>query len=114
MFKSVCICIILSIYVSSRTSADEFKAAQQGDVFALHDFFRKGGDANTKDFQYGATPLHYASGAGKRTVALLLLEHKARVNATMNDGTVVTWVPFTRDTTQLMVVAGTPTLAAPK
>ena len=37
-----------------------------------------------------------------------------KVNATMNDGTVVTWVPFTRDTTQLMVVAGTPTLAAPK
>src|SRR6267154_1664002 len=35
-----------------------------------------------------------------------------KVNATMNDGTVVTWVPFTRDTTQLMVVAGTPTLAA--
>jgi len=37
-----------------------------------------------------------------------------KVNATMNDGTVVIWVPFTRDTTQLMVVAGTPTLAAPK
>jgi hypothetical protein len=37
-----------------------------------------------------------------------------KVNATMNDGTVVTWVPFTRDTTQLMVVAGTPTLAAPR
>lgn len=37
-----------------------------------------------------------------------------KVNATMNDGTVVTWVPFTRDTTQLMVVAGMPTMAAPK
>jgi hypothetical protein len=37
-----------------------------------------------------------------------------KVNATMNDGTVVTWVPFTRDTTQLMVVAGNPTMAAPK
>jgi hypothetical protein len=31
-----------------------------------------------------------------------------KVNATMNDGTVVTWQPFTRDTTQLMVVAGDP------
>lgn len=31
-----------------------------------------------------------------------------KVNATMNDGTVVTWEPFTRDTTQLMVVAGEP------
>ena len=37
-----------------------------------------------------------------------------KVNATMYDGTVVTWVPFTRDTTQLMVVAGMPTLAPPK
>ncbi len=37
-----------------------------------------------------------------------------KVNATMNDGSVVVWQPFTRDTTQLMVVAGTPTLAAPK
>jgi hypothetical protein len=37
-----------------------------------------------------------------------------KVNATMEDGSVVTWVPFTRDTTQLMVVAGMPTLAAPK
>ncbi|HEX3487116.1 MAG TPA: hypothetical protein VHT51_18825 [Micropepsaceae bacterium] len=31
-----------------------------------------------------------------------------KVNATMNDGSVVTWEPFTRDTTQLMVVAGEP------
>ena len=30
-----------------------------------------------------------------------------KVNATLQDGSVVTWVPFTRDTTQLMVVAGT-------
>jgi hypothetical protein len=37
-----------------------------------------------------------------------------KVNATMNDGSVVTWQPFTRDTTQLMIVAGMPTLAAPK
>ena len=29
-----------------------------------------------------------------------------KVNATMQDGTVVTWQPFTRDTTQLMIVAG--------
>ena len=34
-----------------------------------------------------------------------------KVNATMQDGSVVTWVPFTRDTTQLMVVAGTPPTA---
>lgn len=37
-----------------------------------------------------------------------------KVVATMNDGTAVTWQPFTRDTTQLMVVAGNPPLAAPK
>jgi hypothetical protein len=37
-----------------------------------------------------------------------------KVNATMNDGAVVTWEPFTRDTTQLMVVAGEPNMAAPK
>jgi hypothetical protein len=30
-----------------------------------------------------------------------------KVNATLQDGSVVTWQPFTRDTTQLMVVAGT-------
>jgi|SRR5262245_1190535 len=36
-----------------------------------------------------------------------------KVNATMQDGSVVTWVPFTRDTTQLMVIAGTPPAAAP-
>jgi hypothetical protein len=30
-----------------------------------------------------------------------------KINATMNDGSLVTWVPFTRDTTMLMVVAGT-------
>ena len=29
-----------------------------------------------------------------------------KINATMNDGTVVTWQPFTRDTTMLMIVAG--------
>ncbi len=37
-----------------------------------------------------------------------------KVNATMNDGSVVTWQPFTRDTTMLMVVAGTPNMAPPK
>jgi hypothetical protein len=31
-----------------------------------------------------------------------------KVNATMNDGTVVAWEPFTRGTTQLMVIAGDP------
>lgn len=36
-----------------------------------------------------------------------------KVNATMADGSVVTWEPFTRATTQLMVVAGTPTPAQP-
>lgn len=36
-----------------------------------------------------------------------------KVNATMQDGSVVTWEPFTRGTTQLMVVAGTPTPAQP-
>ena len=37
-----------------------------------------------------------------------------KVVATMNDGTEVTWQPFTRDTTMLMIVAGMPTMAAPK
>jgi hypothetical protein len=37
-----------------------------------------------------------------------------KVHATMNDGTVVTWQPFTRDTTQLMIVAGTPPAAPPR
>jgi hypothetical protein len=37
-----------------------------------------------------------------------------KVNATMMDGSVVTWEPFTRETTQLMVVAGDPVLATPK
>ncbi len=37
-----------------------------------------------------------------------------KVHATMNDGTVVTWQPFTRDSTMLMVVAGTPPVAPPK
>ena len=36
-----------------------------------------------------------------------------KVNATMADGSVVVWEPFTRATTQLMVVAGTPTPATP-
>ncbi len=31
-----------------------------------------------------------------------------KVVATMNDGTAVTWEPFTRGTTQLMVIAGDP------
>ena len=30
-----------------------------------------------------------------------------KIKATLQDGSVVTWQPFTRDTTQLMVVAGT-------
>lgn len=34
-----------------------------------------------------------------------------KVVATMDDGSQVTWQPFTRDTTQLMVVAGTPPAA---
>jgi hypothetical protein len=37
-----------------------------------------------------------------------------KVHATMNDGSVVTWQPFTRDTTMLMVVAGTLPAAAPR
>jgi hypothetical protein len=37
-----------------------------------------------------------------------------KVIATMNDGSTVEWVPFIRPTTQLMVVAGDPTPAAPK
>ena len=34
-----------------------------------------------------------------------------KVHATMQDGSVVTWQPFTRATTQLMVIAGDPVLA---
>jgi hypothetical protein len=34
-----------------------------------------------------------------------------KVNATMQDGSVVTWEPFTRATTQLMVIAGDPVMA---
>ena len=34
-----------------------------------------------------------------------------KVNATMQDGSVVTWEPFTRPATQLMVIAGEPTMA---
>jgi hypothetical protein len=37
-----------------------------------------------------------------------------KVHATLMDGSVVTWEPFTRDTTQLMIVAGDPVPAAPK
>jgi hypothetical protein len=37
-----------------------------------------------------------------------------KVVATLMDGTEQTWEPFKRDTTQLMVVAGEPTLAPPK
>ncbi len=37
-----------------------------------------------------------------------------KVNATMNDGTVVTWEPFNRATTQLMVIAGEPPMAPPR
>lgn len=36
-----------------------------------------------------------------------------KVHATMQDGSVVTWEPFTRGTTQLMIVAGNPTPATP-
>lgn len=34
-----------------------------------------------------------------------------KVNATMQDGSVVVWEPFTRATTQLMVIAGDPVMA---
>jgi len=34
-----------------------------------------------------------------------------KVHATMQDGTVVTWQPFTRPATQLMVIAGEPAMA---
>jgi len=37
-----------------------------------------------------------------------------KVVATMNDGSTVEWQPFTRDTTQLMVVPGAAPLAPPK
>jgi hypothetical protein len=36
-----------------------------------------------------------------------------KVIATMNDGTTQTWEPFTRDSTQLTVIAGDPPLAPP-
>jgi hypothetical protein len=36
------------------------------------------------------------------------------VVATLQDGSTVDWQPFTRDTTQLMVVEGTPPVAAPR
>jgi hypothetical protein len=35
-----------------------------------------------------------------------------KVKATMNDGTVVTWEPFTRPNSQLTIIEGTPTMAA--
>jgi hypothetical protein len=34
-----------------------------------------------------------------------------KVNATMQDGSTVTWEPFTRPATQLMVIAGEPVMA---
>ena len=37
-----------------------------------------------------------------------------KVNATMQDGSVVVWEPFTRATTQLMVIAGDPVPATSK
>jgi len=36
-----------------------------------------------------------------------------KVVATMNDGSAVTWQPFTRDTTMLMIVDGSPRVAPP-
>jgi hypothetical protein len=36
-----------------------------------------------------------------------------KVHATMQDGSVVTWQPFTRAASQLVVVAGAPAMAAP-
>jgi hypothetical protein len=35
-----------------------------------------------------------------------------KVHATMEDGSVVTWEPFTRPATQLMVIEGTPQMAS--
>jgi len=37
-----------------------------------------------------------------------------KVHATMADASVVTWTPFNRDSTQLTVIAGTPTMAPPR
>ena len=36
-----------------------------------------------------------------------------KIHATMMDGSVVTWEPFTRAASQLTIIAGTPTMAAP-
>lgn len=35
-----------------------------------------------------------------------------KIKATMNDGTVVTWEPFTRPNSQLTIIEGTPTMEA--
>ncbi len=37
-----------------------------------------------------------------------------KVHATMMDGSVVTWEPITRPPSQLTIIAGTPTMAAPR
>jgi hypothetical protein len=37
-----------------------------------------------------------------------------KVIATMNNGERVVWEPFTRPATQLTVIAGEPTMAAPR
>jgi hypothetical protein len=36
------------------------------------------------------------------------------VVVTLQDGSTVDWQPFTRDTTQLMIVEGTPPVAPPR
>lgn len=55
-------------------------AGGNGDVQTVQGYLDRGTDVNLKD-EAGATPLHYAAGAGRLPIVQLLLERGANPNA---------------------------------
>ena len=58
-----------------------WKAAIKGDIEAVKKHLAAGADVNAKDDQFGGTPLHYATGRGRKEIVELLITEGADVNA---------------------------------
>eukprot|EP00752_Nemacystus_decipiens_P001334 g1324.t1 len=71
---------------------DVHRATERGDVAVLKRYLDSGGDAEKKDKEYGAAPVHWAALRGRLEALSLLLERGGNLESrTGTDGTPLVW-----------------------
>eukprot|EP00903_Cladosiphon_okamuranus_P007179 g6971.t1 len=71
---------------------DIHRATERGDVAVLKRYLDSGGDAEKKDKEYGAAPVHWAALRGRLEALSLLLERGGNLESrTGTDGTPLAW-----------------------